>query len=191
MGGLRKAVFLDRDGVINMDHGYLYRWEDFEFVPGSVDAMRRLQEAGYALVVVTNQSGIARGYYTEADFHHLSAQLCSHLAGEGVVLDAIEFCPHLPGASVLAYARECSCRKPAPGMLLTAAERLGLDLSASVMFGDKPSDLYAARAAGVSRCALLASNGVGEPALLAGELAGVPRYRSLSDAVAALLSPIA
>jgi D-glycero-D-manno-heptose 1,7-bisphosphate phosphatase len=159
MASLRKAAFLDRDGVINIDHGYLYRWEDFAFVPGAVDAMRRLQAAGYALVVVTNQSGIARGYYTEDDFNTLSARMREHLAAEGVVIDAIEFCPHLPSGSVPAYARDCDCRKPAPGMVLRAAERLGLDLPASLMLGDKPSDVEAGRSAGVGQCLLLATNG--------------------------------
>lgn len=161
----RPAVFLDRDGVINIDHGYVYRWEDFAFVPGAVDAMRRLQAAGYALVIVTNQSGIARGYYTEADFLALSARLAQHLAGEGVVLDAIEYCPHLPDGSVPGYARDCDCRKPAPGMIQRSASALGIDLAASLLFGDKPSDIEAGRAAGVGRCVRLATNGMpGAPA---------------------------
>ena len=187
----RPAAFLDRDGVINIDHGYVYRWEDFVFVPGAVDAMRRLQAEGYALVVVTNQSGIARGFYSEADFQMLSARLREYLLSEGVVLEAIEFCPHLPGASVAAYACDCDCRKPAPGMLLRAAAQLGLNLSASLLFGDRPSDLQAARAAGVGHYVLLATDGVGEPAELIGELAGAPCYRSLSEAVSALLPPMA
>lgn len=184
---LRKAAFLDRDGVINIDHGYVYRWEDFEFVPGAVDAMRRLQEAGYLLVVVTNQSGIARGMYSEADFALLSERLCEHLATQGVELAAIEYCPHLPKGSVARYARECDCRKPAPGMILRAAERLQLDLTASLLFGDKPSDLEAAQRAGVGRAALLATNGEGDPQALSETLAGADRYRSLAVAVDALL----
>lgn len=155
----RKAAFLDRDGVVNIDHGYVYRWEDFAFVPGAVSAMRRLQAAGYALVIVTNQSGIARGYYDEAALQRLHEALREHLAKQGVTLAAIEYCPHLPSATVARYALDCDCRKPAPGMLLRAAQALGIDLASSLMFGDKPSDVEAGRRAGVGRCVLLATNG--------------------------------
>ncbi|MBW8845393.1 MAG: D-glycero-beta-D-manno-heptose 1,7-bisphosphate 7-phosphatase [Burkholderiales bacterium] len=155
----RAAAFLDRDGVVNIDHGYVYRWDDFEFVPGAIDAMRRLQAAGYVLVVVTNQSGIARGFFSEAEFLALDAAMRAHLDGEGVRLSRVEFCPHLPGAKVSAYDLDCDCRKPAPGMILRAAEALDIDLASSLLFGDKPSDVEAGRAAGVGRCVQLAKNG--------------------------------
>ena len=185
----RPAAFLDRDGVINEDRGYVHRWEDFAFVAGAVDAMRRLQAAGYALVVVTNQSGVARGYYDEAALERLHDRMRSELAAHGVALAAIEYCPHLPGAAVARLAVDCDCRKPAPGMMLRAARRLALDLPASLLFGDRASDLEAARAAGIGRYALLATDGVGEPAPLSGELANAPRYRSLAEAVDAMLAP--
>lgn len=156
----RKAAFLDRDGVINVDHGYVFRWEDFAFVPGAIDAMRRLQAAGYALVIVTNQSGVARGYYDEADVLRLHDTLREHLAGQGVTLAAIDHCPHLPQATVPRYACDCACRKPAPGMLLRTAQQLGIDLGASLMFGDKASDVEAGVRAGVARSIRLAKNGV-------------------------------
>jgi D-glycero-D-manno-heptose 1,7-bisphosphate phosphatase len=179
---MRPAAFLDRDGVINIDHGYLYRWEDFEFVPGAIDALRRLQAAGYALVIVTNQSGIARGYYDEAALQTLHEALREHLAQQGVTLDAIEYCPHLPDAQVARYAVECDCRKPAPGMILRSAQSLGIDLAASLMFGDKPSDVEAGRAAGVGRAVLLATNATPTVAKC-----DAPEFTSLADAVGALL----
>nr|WP_279331155.1 D-glycero-beta-D-manno-heptose 1,7-bisphosphate 7-phosphatase [Solimonas fluminis] len=150
-----KAAFLDRDGVVNVDKGYVYRWEDFEFLPGAVGAMRRLSAAGYALVIVTNQSGIARGMYTEPQYEQLTARLQQALEADGVRLAAVYHCPHLPGGKVAAYARDCDCRKPAPGMLRRAQQDLGIDMAASLMVGDKPSDIEAARAAGVGRAYLV------------------------------------
>lgn len=148
MSATRKAAFLDRDGVINIDHGYVYRWDDFEFVPGAIAAMRRLQQAGYALVVVTNQSGIARGMYGEADLQALNQRMLQHLLEHDVQVTGIEYCPHLPEAQVAAYRQPCDCRKPAPGMLLRATAELSLDLRRSIMVGDRPSDVAAGRAAG-------------------------------------------
>jgi D-glycero-D-manno-heptose 1,7-bisphosphate phosphatase len=185
----RKAAFLDRDGVINRDSHYLYRWEDFEFLPGAIQAMRQLQDAGYALVVVTNQSGIARGMYSEADFHALSAQMRLHLQLQGVALAAIEYCPHLPeGGGRATYARECDCRKPAPGMILKAARQLGLDLSASVLFGDKASDIEAGQGAGVGRNFRVATNGQAAQAGVDSALVAEPScFLNLAEAVEALL----
>jgi D-glycero-D-manno-heptose 1,7-bisphosphate phosphatase len=145
------AVFLDRDGVINVERHYLHRIEDFVFLPGAVEALRCLHAAGWVLVVVTNQSGIARGFYDEAAYQRLTSHMNSSLADAGVRLDAVLHCPHLPDAAVSAYRRTCECRKPGAGMLLSAANTLGLDLASSVMIGDRLSDLQAGRAAGVGR----------------------------------------
>jgi rfaE bifunctional protein nucleotidyltransferase chain/domain len=155
---LRKAVFLDRDGVINLDKAYVHRWEDFVFMPGAVEGMRRLQESGYALVIVTNQSGLARGYYTEAQYQALTVTLREHLSNQGVQLAGVYHCPHHPKGSVPALSIDCACRKPSPGMLLQAVLELGLSLSDSLLVGDKASDIQAARAAGVGKAYLVASD---------------------------------
>ena len=168
---LRPAAFLDRDGVINVDRGYVFRRQDFEFVPGVLEGARRLNALGYALVVVTNQSGIGRGLYTEADFRSLTAWMAQAFDEAGAPIAGVYFCPHHPTEATGPYKLACRCRKPAPGMLLDAAEQLGLDLAASVMFGDRASDMQAAKSAGVTRRILLATDGHGEPAHLPDGLA--------------------
>jgi D-glycero-D-manno-heptose 1,7-bisphosphate phosphatase len=156
MTAARRAVFLDRDGVLNQDRGHVSRPEDFEWMPGVMHALRALQRAGWALVVTTNQSGIARGLYGPAEYENLTAWMHSELALHGVTLDGVYHCPHLPDAPLAAWRRHCDCRKPAPGMLRRAARDLDLDLCACVMVGDKPSDMLAGRAAGVAACIRIA-----------------------------------
>jgi D-glycero-D-manno-heptose 1,7-bisphosphate phosphatase len=153
----QRAVFLDRDGVINVDHGYVHKVEHFRFVPGSDVALARLQAAGWRLVVVTNQSGLARGLYSIDDYERFTAHLRQQLAAAGVRLDAVLHCPHLPDAAIDAYRLACDCRKPGPGMLLQAARELSLDLAASVIVGDRLSDVLAGRAAGVGHSVLVRS----------------------------------
>lgn len=155
----RRAAFLDRDGVINIDHGYVYRSEDFDFVPGVLEGARRLHELGYALVVVSNQSGIGRGLFSEAQFHSLSNWMRQQFIAAEAPLSGIYFCPHHPTEARAEYRRSCDCRKPAPGMLLAAAKDLQLDLEASAMFGDKRSDLEAALAARIPLRVLLGTDG--------------------------------
>lgn len=149
---LRPAAFLDRDGVLNQDLGYVHQVADFHWMPGAVQALRRLQDAGFALVVVTNQSGVARGMYTLADVDTLHAHMQRELAAAGVTLTAIYRCPHLPDAQQPEYRLNSNCRKPGPGMLLQALQEHGLDATRSVMVGDRDSDVQAGLAAGVARC---------------------------------------
>lgn len=140
---LRPAVFLDRDGTIIEDADYLADPDGVRLVPGAVDALRRLREAGYLLVVVTNQSGIARGLYTEADYHAVAARLDGILEEEGVPVDAVKHCPHHPDET-----GPCACRKPAAGMYLEAAAELGIDPVRSWYVGDKVTDVLPARELG-------------------------------------------
>jgi D-glycero-D-manno-heptose 1,7-bisphosphate phosphatase len=149
------AVFLDRDGVINQDTGYVSCVDDFHFIDGTIEALQILKKKGYCLVVVTNQSGIARGYFTEEQFMSLTEWMDWSLADRDVDLDGIYFCPHHPTAGVGEYRQECNCRKPAPGMLLDAAKDLKIDLANSYMVGDKAGDLQAAKAAGVGHKVLV------------------------------------
>lgn len=153
----RPAAFIDRDGVINVERHHVYRIEDFEILPGVVAGLRRLADHGYALVVVTNQAGIAKGKYGPEDYQRLCDHMRALFAREGVQFAGIYHCPHHPQGTVPAYARACDCRKPAPGLLLRAAAELGLDLARSVLVGDKPSDTEAGRRAGVARTVLVES----------------------------------
>lgn len=140
----RAAVFLDRDGTLNEEHGYVHRVEQWSWIPGAIDAIRLLNDNGYVVVVVSNQAGIARGYYGHDDVVRLHAQVDRWLQAEGARIDAWYWCPHHPE-----FGAPCACRKPAPGLLLQAAREHGLDLGRSFLVGDKLSDLDAAVAAGV------------------------------------------
>lgn len=152
---LQPALFLDRDGVINVDHGYVSRREDFSFVPGIFALARHACDRGYRVAVITNQSGIARGYFSDADFHRLSAWMAARFADHGVALAGVFHCPYLAGAPVAGYDRDSFWRKPNPGMILESQRRLGLDLARSVFVGDQPTDMAAARAAGVGARVLI------------------------------------
>ena len=156
---LSRAVFLDRDGVINVDVAYCSRVEDFEWIPGVLGAAAAYARAGYQLVIVTNQSGIGRGYYTETDFQKLTRHMKAKFSEAGAPLAAVYFCPHHPQAKMAAYRSVCRCRKPAPGMILQACDELGIDPARSLMFGDKPGDMQAALAAGVGTRILLGTDG--------------------------------
>lgn len=152
-----KAAFLDRDGVINVDHGYVSSPEQFEFIDGVFDACRHLQQQGYLLIVVTNQSGIGRGYYNEQQFHVLTDWMKAQFEAHGVTLTDVFFCPHHPVNAIPPYQIDCDCRKPAPGMLVQAIKKYQIDPNQSLMLGDKKADMQAAKAAGVARKVLVLS----------------------------------
>jgi D-glycero-D-manno-heptose 1,7-bisphosphate phosphatase len=144
------AAFLDRDGVINVDQGYAHRIDQFEFIPGALSACRRLHEAGYLLIVVTNQAGIAHGYYDERAYQELTAWMRQRFVEAAAPLTAVYHCPHHPRGKLAAFRADCDCRKPAPGMLLQAIREHQIDVSRSFLVGDKETDLEAARRAGVA-----------------------------------------
>ena len=145
----RPAAFLDRDGVINHDRGYTHRTEDLSFVDGAAAAVRTLNRAGYYVFVITNQAGVARGFYDEATVRRFHAHMQHLLIADGAHVDAFYYCPHHPAGAVAAYARACDCRKPAAGMLARAAQDWPIDRARSFVIGDQPHDLDAGRAFGI------------------------------------------
>ena len=135
-----KAIFLDRDGTINVEKDYLFKIPDFEFLPGVIDALRQLQTAGFLLIIITNQSGIARGYYTEEQYKELNDWMLEELRSHGVNITAVYYCPHHPEAKVEKYRKNCSCRKPKLGMYEQAVKDFNIDLGSSYAIGDKIRD---------------------------------------------------
>ncbi|RAI57193.1 HAD family hydrolase [Roseicella frigidaeris] len=152
-----RALFLDRDGIINIDHGYVHRREDFHFVEGIFDLAAAATRRGLALVVVTNQSGIGRGLYTEAEFQALMRWVAGEFAARRTPLARIEHCPDHPD-------RATPRRKPGPGMLHDAAAALGLDLAGSLIIGDQASDMEAGRRAGLRTRLLVSDRPAAAPA---------------------------
>jgi D-glycero-D-manno-heptose 1,7-bisphosphate phosphatase len=145
----RKALFLDRDGVINVDSGYVHRRDQFVFIDGIFELSRRAKQSGYLIFVVTNQAGIARGLYTEHDFRDLMMWMCEEFQHQGASIDKVYYCPYHPKHGIGEYKRESSYRKPNPGMMLAAAQEFGVSLTSSVLVGDKDSDIEAGLSAGV------------------------------------------
>lgn len=138
---MNKAVFLDRDGTINVDKNYLYKIEEFEFLPGVLDALADLKRNGYLLIIVTNQSGIARGFYTEEEYLQLEKWMLEEMKRAGAEVDAIYYCPHLKDATLEKYRVDCKCRKPKLGMFERAIIEHEIDVNASIAIGDKERDL--------------------------------------------------
>ena len=175
----QRALFLDRDGVVNEEVGYLHRAEEVRFVDGIFSLCRTAVQLEYRLIVVTNQAGIARGYYSEADFQTLMMFMREKLRAEGVELDAVYFCPFHPEHGVGEYKREHEDRKPGTGMLRRGATQFGLELSESVMVGDRCSDVAAANAAGLRQAFLISgteTGGCGGDHLKVKSLAEVERW---------------
>ena len=156
MGG-NKAVFLDRDGTINIEKHYLYKVSDFEYRDGALEGLKTLTDMGYVLVIVTNQSGIARGYYTVNDYLSLDQWLKNDLAQRGIYISGSYFCPHLSGGANSKYAKECDCRKPKTALFWRAARELNIDMDLSFAVGDKERDLSICDESGV-RGILLSEN---------------------------------
>jgi D-glycero-D-manno-heptose 1,7-bisphosphate phosphatase len=146
----RPAVFLDRDGTLNEDTGYVHRVEEFRWLPGAIGAVRRLNAAGYYVFVVTNQSGVARGLFDEMAVRDLHGWMNEELRRAGAHIDDIRYCPHHPEAPIAAYRAACPCRKPAPGMILDLMRSWPVIAQASIAIGDKERDAAAGRAAGIA-----------------------------------------
>jgi D-glycero-D-manno-heptose 1,7-bisphosphate phosphatase len=180
----RRAVFLDRDGTINIEREYLHRIEDFEFIPGAPQAIRLLKDAGFMVIVVTNQSGVARGYYDEAAISRLHRHMDAELARFGAVIDAYYFCPHHPEHGIGEYKKTCECRKPLAGMLFQAAEDFSLDLTGCYIIGDRVADVEAGLKAGCIPLMVRTGYGVVESVKLP---ADVHVYDDLLSAVRAIV----
>jgi len=141
---MNKALFIDRDGVINIDKAHVFRHEDFEFNRGIFDLCRKYADQGYKIIVITNQAGISRGLYSEDDFIKLTSWMVRQFAKNRISISQVYHCPHHPD-----FTGSCSCRKPEPGMILRAIEDFDLDISQCILIGDKESDLEAGRRAGI------------------------------------------
>lgn len=175
-------MFLDRDGTLNVEKNYLYRSADWEWIPGSIEAIRQINEMGWLAIVVTNQAGVARGFYREDDVAALHRHVDGLLAAAGARIDAYYMCPHHPD---FLGGRNCDCRKPQPGLLLRAAGEFSIDLSRSFMVGDKGIDVLAAQRAGVTPILVATGYGAAEDAAVPQE---IERADNLLAAVKAIRS---
>ena len=156
---MRKVIFLDRDGTINVEKSYLHKWEDFEFEKNAIEGLKELKNLGYEFIVVTNQSGIGRGYYTEEDLVTLNNQMTEKLKEFGIEILECFYCPHHPEKGIGKYKVDCNCRKSNPGMLLEGIKKYNVDIDNSFMIGDKKGDLEAGKKAGLKSILVLTGYG--------------------------------
>lgn len=184
-----KALFLDRDGVINVEKNYVHRVEDFDFLPGIFDLCALARDLGFRLVVITNQAGIGRGLYTEAEFQHLTEWMLGIFRERGIEIARVYHCPHHPSAGVGAYRRDCFDRKPNPGMLLKARDELHLDMERCVLIGDKDSDIEAGQAANVGVLIRLAADEDRDPLQTRRDVVVLNRLEAVGDWLYRRLSP--
>lgn len=175
-----KTVFLDRDGVLNLDKGYIRHWSDFIFLPGTINGLINLIRSSFQIIIVTNQSGIARGFITEYEYLSLERKIETYLREKGIPITATYFCPHHIEGSIQELSFRCDCRKPLPGMLFKAASDFDINFSEAIMIGDKISDMQAAEAAGIPNRYLI------DPEIYTTEDSfgsSTMRFKSLSDSV--------
>lgn len=163
---MQAAVFLDRDGTIIEDYGYISSPEQVKFIPGAIEAIKMLKDAGYKVVVISNQAGVARGLITEDMLQTIDKTLHKWILNGGAHLDGIYYCPHHPGHGVYPYKQVCECRKPHPGLIKRAQRDLNIDLAQSFMVGDKATDVEAGKRAGVKTVFVLTGRGKEESSLL-------------------------
>ncbi len=154
---MNKALFLDRDGIINIDHGYVHKIADFEFVDGIFDLCRLAAAKDYQIFVITNQAGIARGYYDKTTFEALSQWMVNVFADQDITITKVYYCPHHPTKGVNEFVMSCDCRKPKPGMIIQAQQEFSISLAESIFIGDKISDMQAASSAGI-KCRILVNS---------------------------------
>ncbi len=145
----KRALFLDRDGVINVNHGYVHDVKSFKFIDGIFEVARAARECGYSLIVVTNQSGIGRGYYSEQQFNQLTDWMCNEFLNAGAPIEKVYFSPFHPTAGIEAYRKDDVSRKPHPGMIHQAQREMNINLKSSILIGDNAIDIQAGIAAGV------------------------------------------
>ena len=177
----RKALFLDRDGVINEDLGYVFRASDFCFIDGIFELCRAATQTGFDIIVITNQAGIARGYYSEAEFLELTNWMVAHFSAQGISIRKVFYCPYHPTAGIGPYLRDAECRKPKPGMILAAREEFGFDLKSSILIGDEFTDIEAGRRAGVGLNLLLSREHVDGVASVSSLRAAIPTLAAVAS----------
>jgi len=182
---MERAVFVDRDGVISEEVGYIGDRDRLRLIPQSADAVKLINQSGLKIIVITNQSGVARGYFSEEMLGHIHRKMEQLLSDQGASLDAIYYCPHHPEGTVEAYRRQCACRKPAAGLLIKAAQEHAIDVASSYLVGDKHTDIECAHRAGAKGILVLTGYGKDELRKINSGALAQPEYvaADLLDAV--------